>query len=193
MEHTEKAKCTKSLEDLSSRGLIVIPHSVQQGYLREGYMFTLNITNCNGINIVDDPCKVEVYDDVLVYWNLKHDLYHRVSTWEEGFFHVYNFYYGEPSICGEWELPTHWHPEWDQDKLVKVLESPKVISKMEWRAIKEELYQESCKHRDNNLEWSERHWSERLRFQFISCPNVKTISSRLEIRRDLETAYIINE
>jgi hypothetical protein len=100
---------------------------------------------------------------------------------------VLDFYFGAPTIIGDWLVPLHRHPELMlpnvRDAIVRALP----ITGAAFQALTDEYRQ-----RQPRSSWEDRPWSKVFQTSFLTIPHQHDPTTTLFLRRDLQEALTVS-
>lgn len=111
-----------------------------------------------------------------------------VTSFELALIAIRDFYFGEPTIIGGWQIPFHKHPEITETEAVRAIKQAININHTSFEGIAERRRKRT---HGNRLLGSNR-WDWALKYQFIPIERQDNKMIILQMRRDAQEAYIIH-
>jgi hypothetical protein len=103
---------------------------------------------------------------------------------------VTDFFFGTPTTINKWMFPLHRHPELKekQEAILQAIKRAPTVSPAEFKQIQEQNWQVEL-----NKDWGDQIWERAFASQFLCIPHQHDSRLMLQLRRDLQIAYIVSE
>jgi hypothetical protein len=106
---------------------------------------------------------------------------------------AHQFYFGQPTLIGDWNVPLHRHPELLQVPLEHVIAQAVNIAASDFARIREQRKQQMYgSFAPLILTQGTTRWEKALQAQFLQIPHYVRKDILLCLRRDAQEAYIVH-
>lgn len=116
------------------------------------------------------------------------DFHAEYATLDEALLSIWNFFFGQPIVIGDWVVPIHRRPFWTLGRLQYRLANLVHVSQSAFDAIAEQrrLRARTSPKKEPGFAYQAEV------SQFLRCDHVSGSVLRLMVRRDLEEAYVVD-
>lgn len=102
---------------------------------------------------------------------------------------VYEFYFGTPAIIDVWIVPFNRHPELSYEVTRSAIAQAINVSQATFDGIAERRRERVS----GNRLFGKSRWEWALQYQYLPVAHVSDPSLHLQLRRDLQEAYIVHD